>query len=444
MDPWFVEGIAIAVCLLGSALFSASETALTGLPPVRREQLRTRYPRWARSLQLWERDPDGVLATILTCNTVLTIAASALATSVSAQLLTHQALPVAIGVMTFLLLTFGEIGPKTMARRFPEALAPALMNFLVPFYWSLYPLSWMISRIIGWLVKDGQRRPSGHLRLTAEDIAYTLQMGGEHGALDEEHQNLHQAVHEFMNTTAREIMVPRTDMVSISVDSTREELLTLVHHSGFSRIPVYQDSRDRILGVLHTKDLLIPPAVDRGKDQGKEFLHHQMRKAVFVPESMKISDVFKKFQSEHIHMAIVVDEFGGTGGIITLEDVIEELLGEIRDEFDREEDRLVALGPKIWRADARISIGDLEEALGIAFPEERNYESLGGFLTEHFGEVPTLHRACEHGGYCFRVTARTPQRVIRVGIQHLQEEERENSSPETTESAPPAFSQAPQ
>jgi magnesium and cobalt transporter len=272
----------------------------------------------------------------------------------------------------------------------------------------------------------GSRYRHGH-RVTEEDIEYIVSLGRRQGSLDKDKEHLLSSIFEFSDTTAREIMVPRTDIVAVSVDSAYERVVEIGLESGFSRIPVFEVSVDKIVGIFYAKNLITPP---QPEEKGN-FLANRMRPVVFVPESKKISEVLKLFQQDRIHMAIVVDEFGGTGGLVTMEDIIEELLGEIQDEFDVEEERLVKIEDGIYTADARINVEDLEEPLGLTFPEDRDYESLGGYLMEAAGDVPSEGWERRYQDYLFRVIEADPQRVLKVHIERLAtlEEEKAGEPP---------------
>lgn len=413
-----LELIGIAVCLVFSAFFSGSETALTALRPSRLEQVLEKHPRWGKSLKVWHSNPNGVLTTILIGNNLFNITASALATDLASIYFSTRGIPIAIGSMTLLLLISGEITPKILARTYAEAVAPTAMNLVLVFHLLFYPATWLLTGFIkGLFWVTGSRFRHGD-RVTEEDIEHIVSLGRRHGALDEHKEELLSSIFEFTDTTVREIMVPRTDMVTISVGSPYEKVVEISLETGISRIPVYEETIDKIVGVFYTKNLITPPS----PNETDSFLATRMRPAVFVPESKQISEVLRLFQRDRIHMAIVVDEFGGTGGLVTMEDIIEEILGEIQDEFDTEEDRLVPRGDNKWLADARINIGDLEDALDIQFPENRDYESLGGYLMEEAHDVPVVGWEQKSHGYCFRVTEADPQRVIRVEIEKTEEE----------------------
>jgi CBS domain containing-hemolysin-like protein len=353
-----------------------------------------------------------VLATILIGNNIVNITASALATELTLRIYPDGGVPIAVGVMTFLLLITGEITPKTLARTFPTAVAAPTMAVVAAFYALFFPVTWVLTWMIRGMLKLLGARPDEAAAVTEQDLEYIVRLGATAGTIPQDQGTLLQSVIEFPDTIAKEIMVPRTELVTIPLDSTYEQVVEIAIESGYSRIPVIDGSIDRIVGIFYAKHLLDRPQ----SDEKQTYLRKRMRPPVFVPESKKISELLKLFQEQGIHMAVVVNEFGGTEGIVTLEDVIEELLGDIRDEFDVEEERLVAMPDGGYRAEARIEIEEIEEELEIEFPEERDYESLGGFLMEAAGTVPAAGWTHEFAGYAFTVTEADANRVLTVEI----------------------------
>ncbi|MDH4249449.1 MAG: hemolysin family protein, partial [Deltaproteobacteria bacterium] len=303
------ELVGICVCLVLSAFFSGSETALTALSEIRLEKLIKNHPKWARPLLMWRKNPNGVLTTILVGNNIVNITASALATDLASSFLPGSSgIPLAVGAMTFLLLLFGEITPKTFARTYAETLAPLLMHGVVVFHWVFYPAAWVLTQFVkGLIFILGVREKKGRT-LTEEDIEFIVSMGRRQGVLDKDKEHLLTSVFEFSDTTVKEIMKPRTEMEALSVESSYEEVLALSQQSGFSRIPVFDGSLDNIVGIFYIKSLLAPPS----QEKRGAFLRDNLRPPVFVPESKKINELLRMFQKNQIHMAVVVDEFGGT------------------------------------------------------------------------------------------------------------------------------------
>src|SRR5207248_907870 len=250
--------------------------------------------------------------------------------------------------------------------------------------------------------------------VTSQELGYLIEMGAKRGSIDKVREQLLSSVLAFTEVLVKEIMIPRTQVVAVEETATYDEALTLVSESELSRIPVYTGSLDEIVGVLHAKTLLAD--VKKGIQPSEFQLTKYVRKPFFVPEVMKVSRLLTEMQRRKTHLAIVVDEFGGTSGIVTLEDVVEEIVGEIHDESDVEEKRIKILSDGLILADAQVSIRELEQHLGIDFPEGGDYESLGGFLTATAGRVPPAGSLVVWGGLTFTVKAADDRRVHKVEI----------------------------
>ena len=414
MELPYWEVIGILISLVFSAIFSGAETALTSLSEVRTQRLIEKQGTWAKALLLWKNQPNRVLATILIGNNISNITASVLASEITALYFPQNVVPISVGVMTFLLLFVGEITPKSLARSYSEHLAVLLIPVIYLFYILFLPVTKVLTAFSRSLIHlFGGVADKRHM-VSEEDLTSILRLGMVSGVFDKERGDLLSSVFEFRDTVAREIMVPRTEMVAISLSSDFDQVMKLVRESGFSRIPVFEGDRDHVVGIFYTKGLITNPPSPAEKEG---FLAKRMRPPAFVPESKKISEILKLCQEEQIHMAIVVNEFGGTEGLVTLEDVVEELLGEIRDEFDWDEEERVTPSPEGgFLADARVEIEQIEELLDISFPEEREYESLGGFLMALAGDVPQPGWACAYAGYTFHVNTADKTKVISVKI----------------------------
>jgi len=422
LDTVIWESIGILICLIGSAFFSSSETALTSLSGPQTQKMVEDGA--SRSLKLWLDHPIKVLTAILIGNNIFNITASALATDLANRLLegtsaADWAIPVAVGVMTFLLLTFGEITPKAIAKRMYKQLAAPMMILLQVPYALFYPFtlifSQMTRRIMTWLGNDpSQRAPF----VTAEEIEYMIDLGSREGTFSEDRERMLRSVFEFNDTMIREIMVPRTDAVFISEDMALDEIVDLLIQCGHSRLPVYEETVDNIIGIFYAKDLI--KIVGHAKEAEAFDIRAFLHKPFFVPESKRIADLFAEFQRQRIHMAIVVDEFGGTDGLITLEDIVEEFFGEIQDEYDIEPEQLIPISEDVLRADARVPIYEIEEYFDVDLPEEKDYETLGGFLMSQSGTVPESGEEILWKNLVFRVLDADEKKVISVEIARLE------------------------
>ncbi len=420
--------------LVGSALCSGAETALTALGDARARQLREAGTRRGRLLGLWIDHPERVLSTLLIGNTLVNIGAGALAAAIGASIAEatgwHGATTVAAAtaIMTAVILFFGEIIPKTLGKRHPVRFSLDVIPLVRAMAWLLWPVATGVTRATGALFRAfGGAPPNAGPAVTSEEIEYLIEMGTREGVLDEVKEELLNSVLEFADRVTREIMVPRTKMVAIDRAAPAAELLRIVTENPYSRMPVYEESADNIVGVLLVREI-----IGDLRDGRTLTLERHLKPAYFVPEGMKISRLLKEMQRRKTHLAIVVDEFGGTSGLVTLEDVLEEIVGEIQDEGDVESAPVRALAPGVWLADAAVPLHDLEGYLNehladgaaegverpaeVRFPEEGDYETLGGFVTATAGRVPAVGALVVWDGLSFTVRAGDERRVTRVEI----------------------------
>ncbi len=421
MDVVIAEAIGIIFCLAISAFFSGSETALTSL--TRAQAQRLVEEGGAKSLQLWLDRPIVVLNAMLIGNNIVNITASALATDLASRLLVGTsaaswAIPVAVGGMTFLLLTFGEITPKTVAKSQNQRVAGPAMWLMRGPYYLLYPFSLFFMVLARGLMRmTGKDFDERGPFVTSEEIQYMIDLGSREGTFSEDRERLLRSVFEFPDTLVREVMVPRTDMEVISDSMDFDQIIQILLRCGHSRIPVYSGTIDDITGLFYSKDVIGLLA------SGIKFeLGEHLRTPYFVPESRRIADLLADFQRQRIHMAIVVDEFGGTSGLITIEDIIEEFFGDIQDEYDVEPSQLTVIDDHRVRADARISIYEIEEHFDVELPEHPDYESLGGFLLSQSGSVPAEGDELLWNDLVFRVVEADAKRIITVDIEKLNAE----------------------
>jgi CBS domain containing-hemolysin-like protein len=329
------------------------------------------------------------------------------------------ALAVATLLATAALLGVGHLVPRALGRRFPARVAVFTMPVVRAFAVALWPLVAVVERATRFL-DDRMGRGEEAPAVTSDDLEYLIEVGSREGAIDEVRQELLSSVLEFADRVVREIMVPRTRMAALDRDATGEEIVRVVSENPYSRMPVYQGTVDNVVGVLLLRDLV--PELARGA-RGVSLARH-VKAPYFVPEQMKISRLLKEMQRRKVHLAVVVDEFGGTSGIVTLEDAIEEIVGEIQDEADAEAAPVRALGDGSYLADAGIPLHDLEAFLNervgdeeeLRFPDEGDYETLGGFLAATAGRVPAVGAEVEWDGLKFTVRAGDERRVAKVEI----------------------------
>lgn len=407
------QWVTLIAGLFASAFFSSSETALTALGEARVQAL-VEGGR-ASTLKLWQKHPERVLAALLLGNTLVNVGMGSLVALMGEEAGAGRAIALLTGVATLIILLFGEITPKTFAKRHATGFAVLVMPAVAAFYYLLFPLVLLLVQVpqllSRWAGMDGVVASES---VTSEELEYLIELGARQGSIDKVREELLSSVLAFTEVLVKEIMTPRTRVVALADDANYEDAMQLVTESELSRIPVFHESLDEVVGVLNSKSLLLE--LKKGKEAAPFHLMKYVKKPFFVPESMKVSRLLTEMQRRKTHLAVVVDEFGGTSGIVTLEDVVEEIVGEIHDESDIEEKKLRVLSDGVIVADAQVSIRDLEQHLGVEFPEGGDYETLGGFLTATAGRVPPPGSLVVWGGLSFTVKASDERRVHRVEI----------------------------
>ena len=407
-----------------SALFSGSEVALFSVTTGDREDLADDGgPDAARVLRLLDK-PRRLLAAVLLLNTVVNVGAAILSTRLMLQAAeafgwTPLAALAANAVgLTFVLLVTSEIAPKLIASRQPVTFARTVSGVLSPLVRMVTPMADLLA---GLATAVQARFRTEAEPLSSADIKSMADVGEAEGTIGEEERALIHSIVEFGETTVREVMVSRVDMKALSAEADLEDALDLIRTSGHSRFPLFREHLDNVLGVVYAKDLL--PSLD-GSGRTPDWAAIA-RSPLFVPPAKPLDDMLADFQGSNTHMAIVVDEYGGTAGLVTLEDLLEEVVGEIRDEFDAEHERLVeALEPGVFRAEARIDLDDLSEAIGIELEtDEYDFETLGGLILHLAGDIPSPGDEVEHEGLLFRVEGVEDNRILGVRVERLPEPE---------------------
>ena len=408
------QWVTLGAALIGSAFFSASETALTALGDARVQALVDAGGFSRGLLRLWQKHPDRILTSLLLGNTLVNVGMGSLVTLIADELGASHALALLTGLTTLVILLFAEITPKTFARRHASGFAVFIIPFVALFYFLIFPLVWMLVQVPRALARLTGSDAMPVESVTSRELEYLIEQGARHGSIDKVREKLLSSVLAFTEVLVKEIMISRTQVVALEDNASYDEALRLVTESELSRIPVFKGSLDDVVGVLYVKSLLAD--VKKGIAPGQFSLPKYLRAPFFVPEVMKVSRLLTEMQRRKTHLAIVVDEFGGTSGLVTLEDVVEEIVGEIHDESDIEDKKLKVLSDGVVLADAQVSIRDLEAHLDVEFPEGGDYETLGGFLTATAGRVPPTGSLVVWGGLTFTVKAADDRRVQKVEI----------------------------
>ncbi|HHS14011.1 MAG TPA: HlyC/CorC family transporter [bacterium] len=415
-DAWISLVVFIGLIAF-SAFFSGSESAFFAIPQheinrFRRDKLAKKSIR--RMVKLLN-SPGRLLLSVLIGNTIVNVAAATVAALFIHGLIQqglinrHLGILLEIITVTLVLLIFSEVSPKIFAVKQPVRFASMVSLPLSIFIRIVSPLTHIFEQLThGFTVLLGVKKESPFV--DEQELKALFNVGEDNGALDENEREMIHSIFTFGETTVKEVMIPRTDMICVEKDTGLEEVLRLVKEKGHSRIPVYDGTVDNISGILFVKDLL-PYSQDM--HPGKN-LTELVRKPYFVPESKMIDELLREFQLERLHMAIVVDEYGGTAGLVTLEDVIEEIVGEIRDEFDREKPLVRQIDTNTWIVEGKINIEDLNEALTQSFPAEEDYETLGGFLLSLLGHIPSEKEEIKYGSWHMIIEKVVGQRITKV------------------------------
>ncbi len=411
--------VGIVILLILSALFSASETALTSVS----------------KLKLLKRDEkekivkvNRLLTAILVANNFVNLLASSLATVLFMRLMQRLSEGVVVFLSTVLvtivLLIFGEITPKIYAREYAEKVYEKSAKIITLIEKMLSPITKVLLLISNKLVKliGGQAMESAPF-ITSDDIVVAVNIGKEDGTIGRQEGMIVERTFELSETTIKEIMTQRVDVVAIEEDASLQELMELVEKEGYSRIPVYKEDIDNIVGVCYVKDVVGILAKSGEGNLASKKVKEIVREPIFVPETMKVSTLLKVFKEKKVHLAIVVDEFGGTAGIVTLEDVLEELIGEIMDEYDYDETNIIKkISENTYLVKGTAPINDLERELDIEFPETE-HETIAGFLLEFFQRIPSVGEEMALGRYHFKIVAATKNRIERVLISIKENED---------------------
>jgi putative hemolysin len=426
-----VEIAILFVLILLSAFFSLSETAITAVSRIKIKHFVDQKVRGSRSLSNLRENPSKLLGTVLIGNNVVNIGASSLATT---MVISHMervglghlgyAVGIVTGLMILLILVFGEIIPKTIAIKNADRIAlttapmvDLLATILQPIVQILTTLSFPIIRLFG------ARIPEKGPFLSREEIKMLLTVSEEDGTIEEEEREMISSIFEFGSTVAREVMTPRPDLIAIEVNEPVVKAVSIMTETGHSRIPIYEGSIDNILGVIYAKELLkiagsCPPNVT---------LRDFMRPLLFIPESKKVNELLHQMQAARTHISIIVDEYGTTVGLITIEDLIEEIVGEIHDEFEkREEKSIIQLDKNIWEVNAMLGISDINKMLGLNIPEGE-YDTMSGFVFSLLGKVPVVGDTITYDDITISIERIHKRRITRIKIIKLTKEKTEDA-----------------
>ncbi|MCD4813818.1 hemolysin family protein [bacterium] len=402
-----------------SGFFSASETALMGLGRSRLARAIELGGARGIALEQWKKDPNRLLTTILILNNAVNISATTIAAFIAIHiselfLLNRAQMGAVVAtIVTLVIIIFGEVTPKVLAIHKSEKIALFIIRPLVLLAKILYPLSRLLLLAAGVFLKPFGLKPGSSIPMVTEaEIHALIQMGADEGILeDQEHQMIHGVI-SLGETQVREVMIPRTEMECIDSDASMDQIINQIVQAGYSRMPVFQENVDNIVGVVYTKDII-------SVLQNRELIVLQdiLRQPYFVPETKKVDDLLHEFQRGKLHLAVVVDEYGGTSGLVTLEDLIEEIVGEIRDEYDVEEKNIEKIEENIWLVDAQTDSKEINEGLDIGLPDMKDINTIGGYVVHLLGHLPKKGEQIFHKNIQFTIMAASNTRVEKIQIQ---------------------------
>ena len=387
---WF-ELIVLIICFFVAAAASGTETALTSVGRLRVRFLAEQGSKAAGILQRLRADPNRYLSTVLFTNTLALIVASTATTLLTDSLFIKWGIPTSWHLWLALLVSFvlsvilliaAEVTPKTLAIRYAERVALAAAGPVDRLATALGPVLWAVT-IVSRALTGGRAARAPYL--TEQELLTLLHVSEEQGVIEEqEHQMIHGII-EIGDKTVREIMVPRTDIIAVEKHATLKDIVKVFKEHRHTRLPVYDGDIDHVVGLMHTKDLLLYYTLSTTQEFDIEKI---LRPIKFTPEQKKVDELLHEMRTEKVHMMIVLDEYGGTAGLVSLEDLLEEIVGEIRDEYDSaEEEQLVVLNDHEARVDARFPLEELNSRLGLAIEESGDYDSVGGYVHAQLGHI---------------------------------------------------------
>jgi putative hemolysin len=376
-----VEILLFVICILLSAFFSSSEVALISITRAKVRTLLNDGRPGSNAVAVLKESPEHLLITILIGNNIVNIAAASIATAIAIQMFGDIGVGIATGFVVIILLVFGEIGPKIYAARASDSFALTVAPVILFLSRIFTPLIWLVERVSP---KFGIGKEIAEPAVTEEEIKEWIDVGKEDGTLEQGEQDMLYSVLEFADTTAREIMTPRVDVIAMEDSVSFEEAIRIFNETGFSRIPVYHDQIDNITGILNVKDVFSAMVSHRKDSTVTEVMYDPM----FVPETKKIDDLLKELQVHRVQMAIVLDEYSSFVGIVTVEDILEELVGDIMDEYDKEEPEVQNVSEGVFVVDAQMWVEDVNERMEIDLPVDESYETIGGLIIDRLGHIP--------------------------------------------------------
>ena len=412
MEPGSTWQIIVLIFLLcSSAFFSAAETALMSLSKIRLRHLVDEKIKGADKVEKLVENPSKLLGTILVGNNIANIFASSLATAIAINAFSEGGVGIATAIMTVVIIIFAEITPKSLAAQNSETISlkvVRLISLLIIIFRPIVAVTTYISN--GLITLLGGKANKNQPYITEDELKTIVDVSEEEGVLEIEEKEMIYNVFEFGDLQVKDVMVQRVDIVAINIESTFEEVIEVIKREQFSRIPIYKETIDDIVGILNVKDLVMMQF-----ESGEFSLEKFMREPLYTFEFKKITDLFREMKKEKNHMAVVLDEYGGTVGIATIEDLVEEIVGDISDEYDEDEKEIDVVKEDEYIVSGSIRINDINELIGTTI-ESEEFDSVGGFIIGQLGRFPEAEEAIEYNNIKFVIEDIDKNRIKKVRI----------------------------
>jgi|SaaInlStandDraft_4_1057021.scaffolds.fasta_scaffold01426_5 putative hemolysin len=422
---WFqLEVVIFFVALATAAMFAFLETSFTALRLFKLKELERGFSKYKTLFASWEKNPQRILITILIGNNFAHVVSSVLISDIIQRFLGHFGIIIGVAFATVLILIFGEILPKSLAKTHHEKLFIASLRLVAVLYHILYPVVTLLLKMakLFFQIFGGVHVLENQETVSEKEIEFLIDYSDEKGLMEAEKTEMLQNIFDLGQTPVHKIMIPKTDIVLLDINSNIEKTTERFFKYRFSRLPLYDGKEDNVVGILYLRDLF-----DLFYKNQKKTLKELSRPILFVPATKKINQLLSEFLKKRMHMAIVVDEYGGIVGLVTLEDIIEEIVGDIKDEDEAVSTEIVSLEQGGWLINGGTNLDDVAELLDISFEVEDSV-TLAGFLSEQLQHLPRKGERVLYSGYCFQVQQTSSTRVLQVLVFKDEEEDKVTKS----------------
>lgn len=403
--------VILVLLLSASAFFSSAETALMTSNKLRIRNLAENGDKRAEKVLEITANTDKMLSAILIGNNIVNLSASALSTTLTLKMFGSSLVGIATGILTFLILVFGEITPKNVASKNAEDIALKYIGIISVLVVILTPVIYVVNKVAGIVISLFVKNNDDNNMVTEDELRAMVEVSHEDGVIEKEEKKMIVNVVDFGDTVAGDIMLPRVDMVMVSVESSYEEILKIFREERYTRIPVYEESPDNVIGILNVKDFLLI------EDKENFSVKEHLREPLYTYEYKKTSSLMVDMRKTGANIVIVLDEYGTTVGLITLEDMLEEIVGEIRDEFDADEDEgITKISETEYLIDGSTNLDDVNDRIGLELSSEE-YESIGGIIMEKLGRLPVEGEVITFDNIILTVKKMDHARIEKVGLK---------------------------